>query len=232
MRVLIGCESSAVVRDAFRAMGHDAYSCDLLPCEGDPRWHFQCDVRLLLKPGMWDLFIVHPDCTFLTNSAAWAYGDGPYHQKVKPGTLVGADRRAQREIALAFVEEMLSAPVPYIALENPVGVIGTRIKPSSQYIQPHEYGEDASKKTGLWLSGLPNLKPTSDFPPRIVEWPKGSGKLVKRWGNQTDSGQNRLTPGDNRWQERSRTYQGWADAMAKQWGDYVCEQIEKIRYAA
>jgi len=232
LRVLIGCESSAVVRDAFRALGHDAYSCDLMPCEGDPQYHFQCDVRTLLKPGMWDMFIVHPDCTYLTNSAAWAFGDGPYHQSVKPGTLVGAERRAQREIALAFVEEMLSAPVPYIALENPAGVIGTRIKPASQYIQPHEYGEDASKKTGLWLKNLPSLKPTSDYPPRIVEWPIGSGKMVKRWGNQTDSGQNRLSPGANRWIERSRTYQGWADAMARQWGDYVCEQIEKIRYAA
>jgi len=155
MRVLIGCESSAVIRDAFRALGHDAYSCDLRECEGDPRWHFRCDVRLLLKPGMWDLFIVHPDCTFLTNSAAWAYGDGPYHQKIKPGTLVGAERRAQREESLAFVEEMLNAPVPHIALENPVGVISTRIRPASQYIQPFEYGEDASKKTGLWLKNLP-----------------------------------------------------------------------------
>ena len=91
-KVLIGCEASAVIRDAFRALGHDAYSCDFLPCEGDPAFHFQCDVRTLLKTGMWDLFIVHPDCTYLTNSAAWAYGDGPYHQKVKPGTLVGAER--------------------------------------------------------------------------------------------------------------------------------------------
>ena len=225
MRILIGCELSAIIRDAFRALGHDAYSCDVLPCEGDPAFHFQCDVRTLLKPGMWDLFIVHPDCTYLTNSAAWAYGDGPYHQKVKPGTLVGAERRAQREVALAFVEEMLNAPVPFIALENPVGVISTRVRPASQYIQPHEYGEDASKKTGLWLKNLPHLKPTETVDPRIV-----NGK--PRWANQTDSGQNRLSPGADRWIERSRTYQGWADAMARQWGDYVCEQIEKIRYAA
>ena len=217
MRVLIGCESSAVIRDAFRALGHDAYSCDFLPCEGDPAFHFQCDVRTLLKPGMWDLFIVHPDCTYLTNSAAWAYGDGPYHQKVKPGTLVGAGRRAQREVALAFVEEMLSAPVPFIALENPVGVISTRVRPASQYIQPHEYGEDASKKTGLWLKGLPLLKPTWHVAPRMID-----GK--PRWANQTDSGQNRLSPGANRWIERSRTYQGVADAIALQWGDYVTAQ--------
>lgn len=219
-KVLIGCESSAVIRDAFLARGFDAYSCDLLPCEGDPARHFQCDIRLILKPGLWDLFIVHPDCTFLTNSAAWAYGDGPYHQKIKPGTMVGAERRAKREQALTFVEEMLSAPVPCIALENPVGVISTRIRPASQYIQPFEYGEDASKKTGLWLIGLPNLKPTQYIEPRMVD-----GK--PRWGNQTDSGQNRLSPGEGRWIERSRTYQGWADAMAEQWGDYICEQIKK-----
>lgn len=225
MRVLIGCESSAIIRDAFRALGHDAYSCDLRECEGDPRWHFQCDVRLLLKPGMWDLFIVHPDCTFLTNSAAWAYGDGPYHQKVKPGTLVGAERRAQREESLAFVEEMLNAPVPHIALENPVGVISTRIRPASQYIQPFEYGEDASKKTGLWLKNLPLLEPTKYVEPRIVD-----GR--PRWGNQTDSGQNRLSPGENRWVERSRTYQGWADAMAQQWGDYVESKTGQMELAA
>lgn len=225
MRVLIGCESSAIIRDAFRALGHDAYSCDLRECEGDPRWHFQCDVRLLLKPGMWDLFIVHPDCTFLTNSAAWAYGDGPYHQKIRPGTLVGAERRAQREESLAFVEEMLNAPVPHIALENPVGVISTRIRPASQYIQPFEYGEDASKKTGLWLKNLPLLEPTKYVEPRMVD-----GR--PRWGNQTDSGQNRLSPGENRWVERSRTYQGWADAMAQQWGDYVESKTEQMELAA
>ncbi|WP_372966603.1 DNA cytosine methyltransferase [Marinobacter sp.] len=226
MRVLIGCESSGIIRDAFRKLGHDAYSCDLLPCEGDPTFHFQCDVRTLLKPGMWDLFICHPDCTYLTNSAAWAFGDGPYHQKVKPGTLVGADRRAAREEALAFVREMMDAPVPHIAIENPVGVISTQIKPASQYIQPHEYGDDASKKTGLWLKNLPLLRPTRSCPPRIVEWPKGSGKMVQRWSNQTDSGQNRLSPGADRWIERSRTYQGWAEAMASQWGEYVQQAVE------
>jgi hypothetical protein len=102
---------------------------------------------------------------------------------------------------------MLNAPVPFIAMENPVGVISTRIRPASQYINPHEYGEDASKKTGLWLKNLPHLKPTETVDPRIV-----NGK--PRWANQTDSGQNRLSPGADRWIERSRTYQGWADAMA------------------
>lgn len=232
MRVLIGCESSGTIRDAFRALGHDAMSCDLLPTE-QPGPHYQGDVRDLLEPGRFDLFICHPDCTYLTNSAAWAYGDGPYHQKVKPGTLVGAARREAREKALEFVRQMMAAPVPRIAIENPVGVISTRITPATQYIQPYEYGEDASKKTGLWLQGLEPLRPTRFVEPRWVccghELPEGVGrygcpncegenKPRPRWANQTNSGQNRLSPGADRWRERSRTYAGWAWAMAWQWG--------------
>lgn len=219
--VLIGGETSGRVREAFRKRGHEAYSCDLLPAQDRSPFHFQMDVRRLFIAGAFDLFIVHPDCTYLTNSAAWAYGDGPYHQRVKPGTLVGAARRAAREQALQFVREMMAAPFERIALENPVGVISTRIAPASQYIQPHEFGEDASKKTGLWLKNLPRLVGTGAYPPRLVEWPRGSGKIVKRWGNQTDSGQNRLTPSEKRWQIRSDTYQGWADAMADQWGRLI-----------
>ena len=108
MKVLIGCESSGIVRDAFLKRGHDAMSCDLLETSS-PGPHYVGDVRDLLEPGKWDLFIVHPDCTFLANCAAWAYGDGPYHQKVKPGTLVGAARRAAREDALNFVRQMRAA---------------------------------------------------------------------------------------------------------------------------
>jgi len=216
MRVLIACESSGVSREAWRALGHDAWSCDLLPADDGSSYHIQGDVTKHLADG-WDLMIAHPSCTYLTNSAAWAYGDGPYHQKVKPETLVGADRRQARDDALDFVQMLMDAPIPKIAIENPVGAISTRLRPASQYINPHEYGEDASKKTGLWLIGLPNLAPTKDFPARMVEWPKGSGKTVKRWGNQTDSGQNKLSPGAGRWKVRSKTYQGWADAMADQW---------------
>lgn len=118
----------------------------------------------------------------------------------------------------------MGAPVPHFAMENPVGVISTRICPASQYIQPFEYGEDASKKTGLWLKNLPLLQPTKYVEPRMVD-----GR--PRWGNQTDSGQNRLSPGEDRWVERSRTYQGWANAMAKQWGDYIATQIGQTEMA-
>ena len=224
MRVLVGCESSAVVRDAFRAMGHDAWSCDLLPADDGSPFHYQQDVLGVLGLG-WDLMIAHPSCTYLTNSAAWAYGDGPYHQAVKPGTLVGQARREAREEALSFVQTLMNAPIPRIAIENPVGVISTRIKPADQYIQPYDFGDDASKKTGLWLKGLPVLKSTQHVPGRLVGY-RMNGKPIYRWGNQTDSGQNKLTPGENRWKERSKTYQGWADAMAMQWGGDVREQTQ------
>lgn len=171
------------------------------------------------------MMIAHPDCTYLTNSAAWAYNDPDferypgtgYHQRVKEGTLVGAARRAAREEALAFVELLLEAPIRHICLENPVGAISTRVRPASQYIHPHQFGHDASKKTGLWLKNLPLLQPTEQIPGRVVGYNK-RGEPVLRWGNQTDSGQNRLAPSEERWKDRARTYQGWADAMAEQWG--------------
>lgn len=218
MKVLIACEYSGIVRDEFIKRGHDAISCDLLPTER-PGPHYQGDVRdLLNNPRGYDLLIGFPDCTYLTNSAAWAYTDGPYHQKVKPGTLVGAARREAREKALDFFNTLLWAPIPRIALENPVGVVSTRIRPADQYIHPYEFGADASKKTGLWLVNLPCLKadPANRVEGRFVE--VAGGRLVERWANQTDSGQNRLSPGARRWIDRARTYKGIAEAMAEQWG--------------
>lgn len=208
MRVLIACEYSGIVRDAFIAMGHDAMSCDFLPTER-PGPHYQGDVRDILDQG-WDLMIAHPDCTYLTVSAEWCYKDDP-GKNMSTGVLFGADRRAAREEALTFVKLLMDAPIPKIAIENPVGVIGSRIRPADQYIQPYEYGHDASKRTGLWLKGLPLLRPTEMVEPRMVD-----GR--PRWANQTDSGQNRLGPSDDRWKERARTYEGWAKAMAAQWG--------------
>lgn len=210
LRVLVACEYSGIVRDAFIARGHDAMSCDLLPTEKlGP--HYQGDVRDILDQG-WDLLIAHPDCTYITSSAEWAYGDGPYHQKVKPETLVGAARRAAREDALDFVRLLLAAPICMKCIENPArGAINTRVRKPDQIIQPWQFGHDASKATGLWLEELPHLLPTCLVLPRMVG-------ALPRWGNQTDSGQNKLTPGKDRWKERARTYQGWADAMADQWG--------------
>lgn len=210
MRVLIGCERFGTLREAFRRRGHDAWSCDLVPAADGSPSHHCCDVREVLGLG-WDIAIFHPDCTYLTNSAAWAYGDGPYHQRVKPETLVGAARRRAREEAVAFVKELIAAPIRRKAIENPRGHLSSRIGPAAQTIQPNEFGDDASKATCLWLYNLPILFPTRLVAPRMIE-----GR--PRWANQTDSGQNRLSPSDDRAMLRAATYPGIAEAMADQWG--------------
>lgn len=221
MRILIACECSGVVRRAFRAKGHDAWSCDLLPATDDSEYHFQGDAIKVIRTNSFDMMIGHPPCDYLTNSAAWAYKDGPYHQKVKPGTLVGRERSEARAKAVAFFLALWHSGISRICVENPIGFMNTHLNVRPQIIQPHQFGEDASKATCLWLKNLPPLVPTKDFPPRIVEWPKGSGKMVKRWSNQTDSGQNKLTPSDKRAAVRSVTYQGIADAMANQWSQEI-----------
>ncbi len=171
MRVLVACECSGVVRDAFRRLGHDAWSCDLKPSEtGGP--HIQGDVRAVLGRG-WDMMIAHPECTYLTIAAEWAYKDADfarypdvgYHMKLKPGTLTGVARSAARVEALDFVRLLLGCPIPLIALENPVGVVSTEVRPPNQTIQPWMFGEDASKGTCLWLKGLDLLRPTKIIPP-------------------------------------------------------------------
>jgi len=197
MKVLVACEFSGTVRDAFRARGYDAWSCDILPCASDPSWHIMGDVLLQLDRG-WDLMIAHTPCRYLCSS-------GLHWNSRRAG------RQEKTEKALGFVRALMAAPVRQICIENPVGCIGTRIRKANQYVQPHDFGEDASKRTGLWLFGLPPLVPTECIPPRIVD-----GK--KRWSNQTDSGQNRLGPSETRSMDRSRTYKGIALAMAEQWG--------------
>lgn len=151
MRVLVACEFSGVVRDAFRRRGHDAWSCDLLPCDADSAFHLQCDVREILDDG-WDLMIAHPPCTYLCSS-------GLHWNNRTPG------RAEKTEEALRFVVELLTAPIHRIALENPVGCISTRIRKYDQKIQPWMFGDDASKGTCLWLQKLPLLLPTTIVPP-------------------------------------------------------------------
>lgn len=200
MRVLVACEYSGRVRDAFIARGHDAMSCDLLPTDS-PGPHHEGDVLELLSRERFDLMVAHPPCTYLCSS-------GLHWNTRIPG------RAEKTEEALAFVRALLSADVPRIALENPNGCIGTRIRRADQVIQPWQFGADASKATGLWLKNLPRLQPTDIISPRVV-----NGR--ERWGNQTDSGQNRLGPSEQRWKIRSETYPGIAAAMAAQWGDCV-----------
>lgn len=192
--MLVACEYSGTVRDAFRALGHDATSCDLLPTD-TPGPHIIGDVRELLTPGRWDLMIAHPPCTYLC-------GSGLHWNKRRPG------RDALTAEALLFVRDLLSAPVPMVALENPVGRISTAIRRPDQIIHPWQFGDDASKATCLWLRGLPRLTPTNELP---------GGRKARR-ANQTASGQNKLGPSADRWKLRSVTYPGIAAAMAAQWG--------------
>ena len=197
MRVLVACEYSGVVRDAFIRGGHEAMSCDLLPTDS-PGPHYQGSVLDILDDG-WDLMIAHPPCTYLSVSGMhW--------------TTRGLRDPKLTEDALDFVKMLLNAPIEKIALENPVSVISSKIRKPDQIIQPFEYGHDASKKTCLWLKNLPHLIETKFIEPRII-----NGKKV--WGNQTNSGQNKLAPSKDRWKIRSKTYQGIADAMADQWGN-------------
>lgn len=197
MRVLVACEYSGTVRDAFIARGHDAMSCDLLPTDV-PGPHYQGDVQEILRDG-WDLMIAHPPCTYLSVSGMhW--------------TRRGLRDEQLTHSALTFVHILMDAPIRRIAVENPVNIISSSIRKPEQVIQPWMFGHDASKKTCLWLQNLPPLRPTNIVEPRIV-----NGR--KRWGNQTDSGQNRLSPSPDRWKIRSATYAGIAAAMADQWGN-------------
>jgi hypothetical protein len=179
-RVLVACEYSGRVRDAFRAAGCDAWSCDLLPTEV-PGQHSQANVLDLLRAG-WDLMIAHPPCTHLAVSGARWF----------------KDKYAEQQEALRFVQALLDAPIPRMALENPVSVISSRIRKPDQTIQPWQFGHGETKATCLWLKNLPKLVPTN-----VVE---GREARVHR-----------MPPGPNRWKERSRTFQGIADAMAAQW---------------
>lgn len=209
--ILIGCECSGALRRRFRAAGHSAVSCDLKPAEdGEKRYHVQFDVfHVLMHPeqwcddDMWDLFICHPDCTALTVAGNHVYA------ACKP-------KHDERLRAIQWTSELWQTALRFarrVCFENPQGVLSTQSimgKPT-QYIQPYEYGEDASKKTGLWLSNLPPLEPTKRVQGRLVNG-------VERWANQTDSGQNRLGPSPHRATERARTYPRIADAMVNQWG--------------
>ncbi len=185
MRVLIACEFSGVVREAFRALGHDAWSCDLLPAEDGSEYHMIGDAFCAAHGDTWDLMIAHPPCTRLTVAGArWFKG-----------------REDEQEAAICFVESLWKAPIPSIAIENPIGVLSTRslLRKPTQIIQPWQFGHGEVKATCLWLKGLPKLTPTN-----IV-----AGRMARV---------HREAPGPDRWKNRSRTLTGIAAAMAAQWG--------------
>ena len=251
LRVLVACEYSGTVRDAFTALGHDAWSCDLLPteklglhyagdvnhllggwvpvrhqCECDPEGDGLClltdrdtsecpclgptqdeveyletEHGLFARPEAspaWDLMIAHPPCTYLCSS-------GLHWNKRRP------ERAKQTEEAITFVKMLMDAPIPHIAIENPIGCLSTRVRKPDQTIQPWQFGHAESKATCLWLKNLPKLTPS-----QVVAKPE-----CGHWDNQTPSGQNKLGPSPDRWKERSRTYSGIATAMAQQWSDAV-----------
>ncbi len=182
MRVLVACEYSGRVRDAFRRRGHDAWSCDLLECEANPSWHYQAPVEEVLGKG-WDLMIAHPPCTHLAVS-----GSRHFHRK----------QREQAD-ALDFVRLLMNAPIPRWCIENPVSIISSAIRQPDQVIQPWQFGHGETKATCLWLQNLPRLRSTD-----VVE---GREPRVHM-----------MPPGPNRWKERSRTFEGIAEAMGDQWG--------------
>jgi hypothetical protein len=180
MRILVACEFSGIVRDAFIAKGHDAWSCDLLDTER-PGPHIKDDVLRHLEDG-WDMMIAHPPCTHLAVSGARWF----------------KDKLVEQQEALDFVRMLLDAPIPRIALENPISIISSKIRKPDQIVQPWMFGHGETKATCLWLKGLPLLTPTD-----VVE-----GREAKV---------HRMPPGPDRWKDRSRTYLGVARAMAAQW---------------
>ena len=205
MRVLVACEYSGRVRDAFRAHGHDAWSCDLLDAEGSNQFHIKCDALLVAETGYqakgeyfpqpWDLMIAHPPCTHLAVS-----GSRWFPEKVASG---------EQQAAIDFFLSLARLPIPRIAIENPVCIMSSVWRAPDQVIHPWQFGHGETKATCLWLKGLPPLVPTNIVPgrePRVHHMP----------------------PGPNRWKERSRTYEGIAAAMADQWGAYsdLVTQIE------
>lgn len=202
MKILVACEYSGTVRDAFIDLGYDATSCDLLPSDVKGRPHYQGDIADILGEG-WDMMIAFPPCTYLCSSGMhW--------------TTRGFRDPKLTEDALDFVHLLLSADIKHIALENPVGCISSRIRKPDCIIQPWQFGHRESKATCLWLKNLPKLIPTN-----ILQKPANG-----RWDNMTPSGQNRRPQNQNRWKKRSKTYKGFAEAMAKQWGDYVSSFAE------
>lgn len=226
MKILIACESSGITRDAFIALGHNAVSCDLLPTEA-PGPHYQGDVRDILSAD-WDMLIAHPTCTYLSSSGL--------HWNTRPEG-IAINRAGLTDEAVAFARMFIDGPetahIPRRAVENPIGCLSSRVRKPDQIIQPHQFGDDASKATCLWLAGLPRLVPTKLVEPRWTccgtVLPDGVGihgcancngtaKARPRWANQTDSGQNKLAPSADRWKIRSKTYPGIAAAWALQWG--------------
>lgn len=211
MRILVACEYSGRVRDAFRGLGHDAWSCDILPSEADPAYHIQAPVQSVLHLN-WDLMIAHPPCTFMANSSSKHLYLG---MKKENGR--NEERWKSMAEGAAFFKMLWMANIPYIAIENPVmlgyavDIIGSDF---TQSIQPWQHGHMEVKRTCLWLKNLPKLTESANVYDEMMRLEYGERAKVHH-----------ASPGPDRWKNRSRTYSGIAQAMAAQWGRYVEEQM-------
>ena len=209
MKIIVGCEKSQVVTAAFRALGHEAYSCDTSDCSGGhPSWHLRGNVLEYLNNG-WDLMIAHPPCTYLCVTANKWLKDQPPR---KSGALVGAERRQARVEACEFFMALWNAPIDKICIENPVGVMSTLWRLPDQIIQPYQFGHPEPKKTCLWLKNLPKLIPTNVVEPEYHL--TKSGKRLPKWYAYADKSKGQ----HHRAEIRSKTFHGIASAMANTWG--------------
>lgn len=210
IKVLIACEESQVVCKAFRSLGHEAYSCDILPCSGgELEWHIHDDVLNHLDSG-WDLIVAHPPCTYLTTTAnRWMLEK--YASRFP-------ERREQRADAIKFFMTIANAKCNHIAIENPVGIMSSIWRKPDQYVHPYHFGDAESKKTGFWLKGLPKLIPTEKVTPEMVN--HKNGERDSKWHYKTRN----LSP-EIRRIERSKTFPGIANAIATQWGEFVLKSI-------
>jgi len=211
-KVLVACEESQAITKEFRKMGHEAYSCDLLPCSGGyPEWHYQEDVFNVIKHQEWDIMIAHPPCTYLAVSGArWMYN--------KDGS-VNEERLQNQNDALDFVKRLMDAPIKSIAIENPISVISSQIRKPDQIVHPYHFGDKASKSTCLWLKNLPKLEHTNVVAKgEFKEWvDKKSGKVKKQAKWYYDALLNAKSSAERR-TLRSKTFKGMAEAIADQWG--------------
>lgn len=240
MNILIACEESQTVCKAFRELGFNAYSCDIVECSGEhPEWHFKVDIFDVIKRkggvtqsgnlvfvDKWDLMIAHPPCTYLTSSGAkWYYHPDDKHLPIedrRPHPKF-PNRKKDQEDGANFFMALMNANIDYIAVENPVGVMSTRYRKPDQIVQPYMFGDSARKTTCLWLKGLPLLHPTE-----IVDEGETltfkSGKRMQKWISDALT---ETKTAEERRRLRSKTFKGMAQAMAKQWGDYIKQQEDK-----
>lgn len=240
INILIACEESQRVCIEFRKLGFNAYSCDLLECSGEhPEWHFKNDIFKViknkggilqngdtLKVEQWDMMIAHPPCTFLAVSGArWYYHPDDKNlpiEKRRPHPKF-PNRMKDKEIASKFFMDLVNAKIPYIAIENPIGIMNTRYRKADQIVQPYHFGDSASKRTCLWLKNLPQLKYTDVVEPgEFIEFK--SGKRIAKWYSD---GLTKTKSAKERQIWRSKTFYGFAKAIATQWGEYIKIEILK-----